>query len=243
MQTSDVPSGEIGSGLTIVLLQAILTCMRMTLPLAHLLLTSFVLVLADPAGAGPVERAEDRPEPVPPEEYSLYDQVIQTKFLTSRTSLVMIERLTVTRLGPEERNPPDRAYFDENRFFEGRLEPDLVADFLLKTRRPSRLEAKFHFGVPYRFVSDGELEEPEVSLGPIPAEFSPTDLAQDAPPTIGILEFSRVGFNRREDQALIYVGDNRPDGSGAGLLVLLHRRGRVWTIVNTEVLWVARREE
>jgi len=57
------------------------------------------------------------------------------------------------------------------------------------------------------------------------------------------LEFSRVGFNRREDQALIYVGDNRPDGSGAGMLVLLHRRGRVWTIVNTEVLWIARREE
>lgn len=115
MQTSDVSSGEIGSGLTIVLLQAILTCMRMILPLVHLLITSFVLVLADLAGAGPIERAEDKAEPVPPEEYSLYDQVIQTKFLTSRTSLVMIERLTVTRLGPEERNPPDRAYFDENR--------------------------------------------------------------------------------------------------------------------------------
>ena len=243
MQTSDVPSGEFGNGLTIVLLQAILTHMRTTRPLAHLLLTSFVLMLAAQAGAGPVERAEDKAIPVPPEEYSLYDQVIQTKFLTSRTSLVMIERLTVTRLGPEGKDPPDRSYFDENRFFEGRLPPDLVTDFLLKTRRPSRLEPRFHFGVPYRFVSDGELEEPEVSLGPIPVAFSPTDLAQDAPPTIGILEFSRVGFNQREDQALLYVGDNRPDGSGAGMLVLLHRRGHVWTIVDTEVIWVARPEE
>lgn len=243
MQTSDVPSGKIVNGLTIVLLQAILTRMRMTMPLAHLLLTSFVLVLVNPAGAGPIERAEDKAGPVTPEEYPLYNQVIQAKFLTSQTSLVLIERLTVTRLGPEGKDPPNRAYFDENRFFEGRLEPDLVADFLLKTRRPSRLEARFHFGVPYRFVSDGELEEPEVSLGPIPAEFSPTDLAQDAPPTIGILEFSRVGFNRRENQALLYVGDNRPDGSGAGMLVLLDRRGRVWTIVDTEVLWIARREE
>ena len=217
--------------------------MRMTSPLAHLLLTSFVLVLADPASAGPVERPEDRPEPVPPEEYALYDRVIETKFLTSQTSLVMIERLTVTRLGPEERNPPDRAYFDENRFFEGGLPPDLVADFLMKIRRPSRLEPRFNFGVPYRFVSDGELEGPEVSLGPIPVEFSPIDLAQDAPPTIGILELSRVGFNAREDQALLYVCDNRPDGSGAGLLVLLHRHGQAWTIVNTEVLWVARRDD
>ena len=243
MQTSDVPSGKFGNGLTIVLLQDILTRMRTTRPLAHLLLTSFVLMLAAPAGAGPVERAEDKAIPIPPEEYALYDRVIETKFLTSQTRLVMIERLTVTRLGPEERKPPDRAYFDENRFFEGRLPPELVADFLLKTGRPSRLEGRFHFGVPYRFVSDGELEEPEVSLGPIPAEFSPTDFAQDAPPTIGILEFSRVGFNQREDQALLYVGDNRPDGSGAGMLVLLHRRGRVWTIVDTEVIWVARPEE
>lgn len=217
--------------------------MRTTLPFAHLIVTSFLLLLADAARAAPVDRPEGKPEPVPPEEYALYDQVIQTKFLTSRTSLVMIERLTVTRLGPEEKNPPSRAYFDENRFFEGRLEPDLVADFLLKARRTSRLEAKFHFGVPYRFVSDGELEDPEVSLGPVPAQFSPTDLAQDAPLTVGVLEFSRVGFNRRENQALLYVGDNRPDGSGAGMLVLLHRRGRVWTIVDTEVLWIARRDE
>ena len=229
--------------MTIVRLQAILTRMRVTPPLALLLVTSLSLVPADPASAGAVARPDERPEPVQPEEYALYDQVIQTKFLTSQTRLVMIERLTVTRLGPEERNPPDRAYFTENRFFEGRLQGDLVEDFLIKTRRPSRLEPKFHFGVPYRFVSDGELEEPEVSLGPIPVEHPPVGLVQEAPATIGILEFSRVGFNRRETQALLYVGDNRPDGSGAGMLVLVERDGLVWTIVDTEVLWIARPEE
>ena len=229
--------------MTILPLRAILTRMRVTLPLVLLVMTSFLLVPADPASAGAVARPEDRPEPVPPEEYALYDQVIQTKFLTSQTRLVMIERLTVTRLSPEERNPPDRAYFTENRFFEGKLQADLVEDFLLKTRRSSRLEARFRLGVPYRFVSDGELEEPEVSLGPIPVELPPADLVQEAPATVGILEFSRVGFNRRENQALFYVGDNRPDGSGAGMLVLLERDGLAWTIVDTEVLWIIRPEE
>lgn len=216
-------------------------CIRFSL--VFLLVASVAVLLVDQASAGAVERSEDKPDLVPPEEYVLYDQVIQRKFLTSETSLVMIERLTVTRLGPEERNPPDRGLFNENRFFEGRLRPDLVEDFLMKTRRSSRLEPKFHFGVPYRFVSDGELEESEVSLGPILVEFPRGVFAQDAPATVGILKFSRVGFNRRENQALLYVGDDRPDGSGAGLLVLLERQSRVWTIVDTEVLWVARRED
>ena len=61
--------------------------------------------------------------------------------------------------------------------------------------------------------------------------------------TIGLLRFSRVGFTRREDQALVYVEEVRPDGTGGGFLVWLHRRGRVWTIADTEVLWMARPDE
>ena len=217
--------------------------MRTILHLAFLLMTSLACLLAGPASAASAERPEVKPEPVPAEEYPIYDLVVRTKFLTSQTTLVVIERLTVTRLGPEEKGPPNRAFFEENAYFGGRLRPDLMTDFILKTRHPSRLEGRFNFGVRYRFTSGGELEGPEVSLAPIPTKFAPADFVQDAPATVGILEVSRVGFNPREDQALVYVGDNRPDRTGAGFLVLLHRRGRVWEITDTEVLWVARREE
>ncbi|MBI4401152.1 MAG: hypothetical protein HY581_05935 [Nitrospirae bacterium] len=208
-----------------------------------LLISLIVVLLAAPAMSDAAERPEDKPERVPPEEYPIYDQVVQDKFLTSETTLVIIERLTATRLGPEEKEPPSRAYFEENRFFEGRLQPDLVTDFILKTVRPFRLEARFNFGVSYRFVSGGELEGPEVSLAPIPAAFSPADLAQAPRSTIGVLEFSRVGFSPRRDQALVYVSDDRPDGTGAGFLMLLRRAGREWKIVDTQVLWVARHED
>ncbi|TLY27361.1 MAG: hypothetical protein E6K63_10925 [Nitrospirae bacterium] len=193
--------------------------------------------------ASPAESAEQNLEPVPVEEYPIYNRVVEDKFLTSRTTLVVIDRLTVTRLHPEAKEPPNLAFFREHDYFNGRLRPDLVTDVILKNSRPFRLEARFNFGVPYRFMSGGELEEPEVSLAPIPTRFPRAEVTQVPQPVIGKLGFSRVAFTPRADQALVYVADDRPDGTGAGFLVWLRRLDRDWEILDTEVLWVARRDE
>ncbi len=186
---------------------------------------------------GTVTRGEvppNQPDLVQVEEYPVYDLVIQSKFLTSDTTLVMINRLTVTQLGPEEELDPLR-FFKDNEFFDGRLQPALVTDFLMKLRRPSRLEPKFSFGVRYRLVSGHEDDGSEVSLAPLPATFRQSDYDASSIK----LEFSRVSFSPREDLALVYVGNYRQDGSGAGFLVLLRRRDRAWEILDTEVIWTA----
>jgi hypothetical protein len=216
-----------------------------------------VLVLGSPSVAGPAERPDDKQQPVPAEEYPIFDTVVASKFLTSRTTLVVIERLTVTKLGPDEKAPPSLAFFEENRFFDGRLRQDLVGDFLIKNSRPARLERRFTFGVRVQFVHQGLVEEPDVSLAPIPVR-SPAwrQRVQEPPPeaeeppesqepaqVVGVLAFSRVGFAARGDQALVYVEENHLNQTGAGFLVLLSRKGPGWEIVETEVLWVARAEE
>jgi hypothetical protein len=170
---------------------------------------------------------------VQPEEYPIYDLVVQSKFLTSDTALVKIHRLTVTRLGEEEK-PLDRAFFTENDYFNGRLQPAVLTDFLTKLRLPSRLEPRFHFGVRYRLVSDQETDDSEVSLAPIPVSLP---LQYDGSEIQ--LEFSRVAFNVWKDQAMVYVGNYRQDGSGAGFLILLGRRAADWQILETEVIWTA----
>ncbi len=192
---------------------------------------------AAPAFSVAADQGREKLEKVPPEEYPIYDRVVETKFLTSRTRLVIIDRLTVGELRPDL-PPPTWEFFTEFDFFAGKLQPETATDFLFKTRRRSRLEARFNFGVRYQFVPDGVLEEPMVFLAPVPAGLTRFD-----PTRIGVLGFSRVGFNAREDQALVYVGDFRSDGSGAGFLVLLHRVGHEWKITDTEVLWVAREDE
>jgi hypothetical protein len=64
-----------------------------------------------------------------------------------------------------------------------------------------------------------------------------------APPVLDRLAFSRVARTLRSDQALLYVENTRPDGTGAGFLVWFRRRGREWTIFDTEVVWTVRSQE
>ena len=204
---------------------------RSCLASAMMLVPSGVALAAVP---GPVAEQD---QAVPLEEYGIYDRVVIDKFLTSRTTLVVIQRMTTTRLAPFEEKSPDQAFFDVNQLFGGVLDRDLITDFVHKTKTPSRLESRFNLGVPYRFAVGDQLEGPEVSLVPVPAQSPPGPRPDGPPPIVGVLEFSRVGFNRREDQALVYVGVDRPDGTGAGLLFWFHRVGVVWQSVDGEVLW------
>ena len=57
------------------------------------------------------------------------------------------------------------------------------------------------------------------------------------------LAFSRAGMTLRNDQALLYVANPRRDGTGAGFLFWLMRRQARWDLYDSEVIWVAQREE
>ncbi|MBH0178996.1 MAG: hypothetical protein HP491_14335 [Nitrospira sp.] len=167
------------------------------------------------------------PSAIPAEDYALYDQTIESIFLTSYTRLVVIERMTVARLFPGQAEPMTIVSVHDRNYFMGRLPPDLVGDFVQANREASRLEGRFQFGVRYRFVTGQSLEEPEVSAA-VPVQVVPV---------LERLAFSRVGRTLRKDQALVYVEQRRPDETGAGFLVWFHREGQKWTIVDTEVVW------
>jgi hypothetical protein len=171
---------------------------------------------------------------VPSEDYAIYDRIIQAKFLTSDTTLVLIRRLTAIRLGPEE-VPFRRQFFEENQFFEGTLPPSLIAEFLTGTRHPSRLQPKLNFGVRYRLVSDFNADIEEAGLVVRPAAWT----AAGADPQIR-LEFSRVAYAPKENLALVYVGNYRSDGTGAGFFVVLQPQQSGWEIQDTEVVWMMR---
>lgn len=171
---------------------------------------------------------------VPSEDYAIYDRIIQAKFLTSDTTLVLIRRLTATRIGPEE-VPFRRQFFEENQFFEGTLPPTLIAEFLIGTRRPSRLQPKLNVGVRYRLVSDFNADTEEAGLMFHPAAWT----AAGVDPRIQ-LEFSRVAYERNENLALVYVGNYRSDGTGAGFFMVLQPQPSGWEIQDTEVVWTMR---
>jgi hypothetical protein len=178
---------------------------------------------------------------IPAEDYALYDQTIESLFLTSHTMLVVIERMTVARLFPGQGEPITIGSVHDRNYFIGLLPPDLVGDFVGANREAGRLEGRFQFGVRYRFVTGQSIEEPEVSAA-IPVQAGSVEPVQ-AMPVLERLAFSRVGRTLRNDQALVYVEQMRLDETGAGFLVWFHRKGQEWTIFDTEVVWTIRSEE
>lgn len=174
------------------------------------------------------------------EDYARYDQIITSKFLTSETQLVFLERKTATQISPGQEGPLTAVWFQKQEYFDGTLSAELVRDFVTVNQDSVRLEGRFQFGTRYRFVSGNAVEEPEVSLA------QPVVTARlrslQASPVLDRLVFSRIGYDLRHTQALVYVGNPRPDGSGAGFLVWMRRQGTAWSIWDTEVVWTVRIE-
>ncbi|ULA64787.1 MAG: hypothetical protein LZF86_190080 [Nitrospira sp.] len=177
---------------------------------------------------------------IPLEDYARYDQIVASKFLSSETQLVLLERKTATQISPEQEGPLTAEWFHKQGYFDGTLPAELIHDFVAVNQDAVRLEGRFQFGTRYRFVSGNAVEEPEVSLAR-PAFVAWVKPVQ-ALPVLDRLVFSRMGYNLRQTQALAYVGNPRPDGSGAGFLVWLKRQGTAWSIWDTEVIWTVRIE-
>ncbi|MCI0427254.1 MAG: hypothetical protein L0Z46_04495, partial [Nitrospiraceae bacterium] len=184
---------------------------------------------------GAVAESGQKADAISAEDYALYDQVVTSKFLTSATQLVVIERMTRFRLSPDQKGPTTIGAFQEQGHFDGELPAGLIREFISVNQQPSQLEGRFHFGVSYRFAMGDTIEEPEVSLArPVTvAHASPIQ----APSVLDRLAFSRVARSFRNDHALMYVEALRPDGAGAGFLVWFRRQGRSWTLFDTEVVW------
>ncbi|NOS80319.1 MAG: hypothetical protein HOP32_01900 [Nitrospira sp.] len=233
------------------------------------LIINLFLAVAVLSVPGTAEATDQQAEAISSEDYALYDHVVTSKFLTSETQLVVIERMTRFRLSPDQEGPPPIDNFLEQGYFAGGLSTDLIRAFISVNRQPSRLEGRFHFAVGYRFTTEGRLEEPEVSLSPYglglarffsapvpirgvagqapPQASEPVPWARarpgQAPSILDHLAFSRVARSPRNDHALLYVEVLRPDGTGAGFLVWCRRQGRSWTLFDTEVAWTIQAQE
>jgi hypothetical protein len=198
-------------------------------------LTVVIMAVLLMGASGAVAESDQKADAIPAEDYALYDQVVTSKFLTSATRLVVIERMTRFRLSPDQEGPATIGTFQEQGYFDGELPSELIGEFISVDRQPSRLEGRFHFGVSYRIATGETIEEPEVSLArPVKAAGA---RPVQAPSVLDRLAFSRVARSLRNDHALMYVEALRPDGTGAGFLVWLRRQGRSWTLFDTEVAW------
>ena len=106
-------------------------------------MVTFAASLTAALPASSAEPSAESPSPVPEEDYPLYDLVVDEKFLTPETKLLLLERETLTRLHPEQAGPVRPETFQEYEIFDGRLPAALVREFVFKNQTSSKLEGKW----------------------------------------------------------------------------------------------------
>jgi len=165
------------------------------------------------------------------EEYAVYKAVIESLYLTEGVELIVIENRTAIGVSSSESLDSTVKYIQEA--FGDAIELETLDDYIAKNRRSHRLEGGFSLDVPYVLLSEAELAEIFEQGG------GWNQFYKLYPNSQGIMTLSRVGFNARMDQALVYIGNQADYLAGRGYYVLLKKKGGIWTIDRMIVAWIS----
>jgi hypothetical protein len=109
---------------------------------------------------------------------------------------------------------------------------DVLRDFRVKNAHPLQLENRFSFIGTIVLMGQEEFDSIFVGGG-VWDEFY-----ERYPESNGIMTFSRVGFNSRFDEALVYIGHQSHFKDGAGYYVFLKKLRDGWTVGETTLAWI-----
>ena len=112
------------------------------------------------------------------------------------------------------------------------LEPETLDDLRVKYSKSYLLERQFGFKTDYILLSSEENNS-------IFRQGGWDEFYRRYPDAPGIMAFSRVGFDRDMDQALVYFDITRHRLAGAGYDILLSKKKGKWKIQNIVCIWVS----
>jgi hypothetical protein len=109
-----------------------------------------------------------------------------------------------------------------------------VDNFRTRNDKAYPLQKDMEIGAAYIFLSQSEMRQ----------IFSQNkdgwqSFYQQFPDAPGIVSLSRVGFNQRLDQALVYIGIQRNWLAGGGYYVLLNKENGTWVIDQQVMIWIS----
>jgi hypothetical protein len=179
--------------------------------------------------------------PPPPqgddEEYAVYSAIIQDRFVRDGIQAILIEDQTRNYTW----NRQGRAFRDEISEIKEGFEPwgiraDTVASYMAQNRAQRRLEDRFDLPFRVFLLSAEDFNGILSRRGP---EEAWQTLYQKYPHSLGVLTFSRVGFNALRDQAFVYGQIVCGDLCGGGDYYFLVRTGRGWKVEMARQIWIS----
>lgn len=176
---------------------------------------------ASPGAAG-------QPE-VAPEEYAVYSTLIGEQYLRDKIKLVVIAGTTAgvdsALVLPdnllEHLAPLSRATYD---------------DYLGKNNRPYKLGNSFSVRVKYVIVDFGDVEKLFERTN---VDDGWKEFYRLYPDSRGYVAFSRVGFDREMDEALVSMSLMCNSLCGEGRMFLMKKRDGRWEVEKQYTMWIS----
>ena len=149
------------------------------------------------------------------EEYSVYSDLINSRFLRDGTILAVIEAQT----NVESTAPVPKEF--EN-------------DLLAKTKQHYTLHRRFHLRSKYILISDAEAKRLIIDDPKGGDAFWKT-----YPKSTGLLILSRVGFDATKTKAFVCAAEICGPLCGYGYSFVLEKQNGVWKIRDEKQLWIS----
>jgi hypothetical protein len=150
------------------------------------------------------------------DEYSVYSDLINSRFLRRGTNLAVIE--AQTRFDDTASIPKE---------FEDDLRPKIGQTYMLRRR--------FHLRAKYLLVTDADLKRLITN-----DHLHGWDLFwKTYPKSTGLLTLSRVGFNATKTRAFLSAAEICGPLCGYGYTFVLEKQNGAWKITDEKQLWIS----
>lgn len=179
----------------------------------------------------PPQEATATPYSITPEEYHVYDAVIESLFLFEGVELIVILEHTAAGISPSVSLEEQSKYIREN--MAETLQAETLDKFVTRNGQSHQVEDRFSLDVPVSLLSGDEFEEIFSS------ENGWLRFYEAYPNSQGTMTLSRVGFNAEQNQALMYVGNQVDYIAGEGDYVLFSKKGGEWLIEQIVLAWIS----
>ena len=163
------------------------------------------------------------------DEYVIYSQAIASQFVNDRVDRIVVADHTLMDLPPIMMGMSRFGNSPDMQTLRQATSKETLEDYEQKNKSSVALEEKFHLKVPLVLIS--EIERDRIFLVAANGKKgTPNPKGMDEfhrlyPKSQGFMTLSRIGFNPKRTQALLYIGNLCGGLCGSGQFFLLVKEG------------------
>lgn len=161
------------------------------------------------------------------DSYEIYRQIILNDF--KNDSLITIENVTTIGIGNELEH--DYNYFKD---VLKTLKFETFKDFKIKNSKPDTISDNFNCKSFKVVILTSSIIDSIFTKGK-----GWSDFYEKFGKTQGMLSFSKIGFDKKRSQALLYYGNQSDWEAGIGYYILFEKKNGKWIEVSSVMAWIS----